>query len=154
MPSQFIRLLGRAPKDHGPLLIAQRAHVAHLLDNLLPLGPGLVHLVHVLVCVLVVKADGAHGPVAGKHDAAGAKGGEHDAQPGERGLEDVRRVLGAQGGGHFGEAAGELHVGAGAFAEGEDGGAPGGEGGVGGDVVDGEVGLAEVVCCMEVSIMV
>jgi hypothetical protein len=62
----------------------------------------------------------------------------------------VGRVLLAEGGCHFGEAAGELHVGAGVFAEGEDGGAPGGEGGVGGDVVDGEVGFAEVVCLVSV----
>lgn len=118
-PSQPVRQLSRAAKDHGPVLVPQAGHPAHLVDNLPPLGEG-----------AGADADLADGPVAAEHDAGAAEGGEDDAEPGERGLEDVRRRRDLEGGGHLGEGARELHVRAGALAKGVDGRAPGVEAGV------------------------
>lgn len=131
---QSVRLLGCAAKDHRTVLIAQRSHPAHALNDVAPQAPRVTG--HV---------DGAHGPVAAEHDARGTERGEDDAEPAQHGLEDAVGVLVAHGLGELREAPGQLHVDLGRLAEGVDGGAPGVEGGVGGDVVDGEVGLAEVI---------
>lgn len=135
-PSQLIRLLRCTAPDHCPLLVAQAGHPAHLLDNVAPARPR-----------LVATANLADGPVAAKHGARRAESSEHNAEPAEQGLEDLRggHVGGAQGVWHLGEGARELDVCAGSLAQGEHGGAPAVEGGVGGEVVDGEVGLADVV---------
>lgn len=124
-----------ASPDHTPLVVLERGHPAEAVDDGLPLGPGAV----------ADAAGGAHGPVAGEHDAARPEGGEDDAEPGGDGVEDVLRRPLAQGLGHLGEGAGELHVRAAALAEGEDGGAPGDEGRARLHVVDAEVRLAHVV---------
>lgn len=130
---ELVDLLGRSAKDHGTLVIIQCCHPAHALDNATPPRPGIV---------IVGSADG---PVAAKHNAARAKGSKDDTEPTKSGLEDVVGVLLSQGVRHLREAARELHVDVGIFAEGVDGGAPGVETWVGCDIDDAKVRFAEMV---------
>lgn len=133
IPLQPVSLLGGSTEDHGPLLVAQGRHPAHALDDAVPAGPG------------VLGVDGANRPIAAEHDAAGAESGQDNSKPAKSGLEDVIGGFIPEGIGHLRKATRQLHVGVGVLAKSVHGGTPGNESLVGGEVVDAEVGLAEVV---------